>query len=53
MGKVKGLKEKSLEEDRKLFYRGEMRKNESDFALKLFKQIAARGIEDLSRSIEH
>ena len=36
-----------------LFYQKKKREMKSDFTLKLFKQIAARWIEDLSRSVKH
>ena len=36
-----------------LFYRKKKREMKVDFALKLFKQIVARWIKDLSRSVEH
>ena len=38
-----------LGEKEKCFYRRENERNETDFALKLFKENASRWIEDLSR----
>ena len=37
----------------KIFYRERNEKNEYDFALKIYIEIAARWIEELSRSVEH
>ena len=51
--KVIGVKEKCLEEERKLFYRETCEKSEFDFALNIYIEIATRWIEEWSISVEH
>ena len=47
------MRGKCLEGEKKKILSREVRKNESNFMLEVFKEITARWIEDLSRSTEH
>ena len=50
---MKGAFELLSERRGRVFLSREMREMKSDFALKLFKEIVSRWIEDLSRAIEN
>ena len=52
MGKVSGVRERCLEEERSFSVKREV-KMKFDFALKIYIEITAQWIEKLSRSIEH
>ena len=42
-----------LEGEKKIFYRERSEKNEFDFTLDIYIEIAAQWIEELSRSVKH